>query len=50
LIVRYARARYLDHGGDPAVIDEMSWGEILDWLEIHDVPEARQSLGGLPEE
>ncbi|GGO01836.1 hypothetical protein GCM10009030_35900 [Haloarcula pellucida] len=49
MIYRYARAMYIDRGGDPRVFDELSWGEIEDWLAIHDVLEARQSLGGLPE-
>mgnify|MGYP000217450975 CR=1 FL=1 len=41
---------YIDRGGDPAAFDDMSWGAVEDWLAIHDIMEARQSLGGLPEE
>ncbi|MDS0258564.1 hypothetical protein NDI56_03955 [Haloarcula sp. S1CR25-12] len=50
MIVRYARARYVDAGGDPRAFDDMLWGEVLDWLAIHDVLDARQSLGSIPEE
>lgn|GEM_PF-4097555 len=46
---RYAKAMYIDRGGDPAAFDKMAWGDVLDWLAIHDIMEARQSFGGLPE-
>lgn len=49
MIYRYAKAAYIHRGGDPRTFDDMAWSEVLDWLAIHDVIEARSSLGGLPD-
>jgi len=49
VIYRYARACYLERGGDPADLDAMPWDAVLDWLSVQDVLEARSSLGGFPE-
>lgn len=50
MIYRYARACYLERGGNPADLDDMPWSAVIDWLTIQDLLEARSSLGGLPED
>lgn len=50
MIYRYARACYIDRGGDPRTFDDLAWSDILDWLAIQDLLEARSSLGGLPDD
>ncbi|WP_168216016.1 hypothetical protein [Halorussus marinus] len=47
---RYAKSAYIDRGGSPRVFDEMTWAEIEDWIAIHDIMDARQSFGGVPDE
>lgn len=37
-------------GGDPRVFDELPWADVEAWLAIHDIVEARRSIGGVPEE
>ena len=36
MIYRYARASYIDQGGDPRAFDDLTWTDVLDWLCIHD--------------
>lgn len=43
----YAKAVYLDRGGDPSVIDDLPWQTVAAWLSIHGLLEQRASLGGL---
>lgn len=40
----------MDRGHSPDEIDQMRWSDVQDWLAIHDVLDARSSLGGIPEE
>lgn len=39
---------YLHQGGDPRVFDDLPMRDIAAWLSIHDILEARQSLGEVP--
>lgn len=48
-MLQYARAMYLDRGGDPRVLEDLPWRDIAAWLSIHDILEARRSIGHVPE-
>jgi hypothetical protein len=39
----------LHHGGDPRDLDALPYATIADWLAVHDLLDARQSIGGVPE-
>lgn len=36
--------------GDPSTLDGVPWRDVEAWLMLTPIFEARQSLGGLPEE
>jgi len=49
MLLRYAKSLYLEKGGDPRVLEELRWSEVMDWLEVQDILEARSTVGGLPD-
>jgi len=48
LIYQYARALYLDRGGDPRDLADIPWRDIEAWLAIHDTLDSRRAIGGVP--
>jgi len=46
----YARALYIDRGGDPRVFDDIAWEDIEAWLSIVPILDERRALGGLADD
>lgn len=49
MIVRYAQACFMHHGGDPRLLEELDTRYLLDWLAVHDLLDARGGVGTLPD-
>lgn len=39
----------MHRGLDPRVVDELPWRDIDAYLTVHDLLEARSTLGGIPD-